>query len=436
MQKRLLASLLFAVVLAFLVPGAPAQAQFWEKVKDAAGDAVEDETANQVEKLMREAVRCTFDNLECIERAEADGETVVLTERDGTVLTGEDGVPVTDRSQLPPGKRAQAGPPGGAANANYDFEAGERTIFAEDFTSDNLGDFPRRLEFRKGNLEVVDWNGRRWLRARSSSLFAVDLGEELPETFTIEFDLHVQGSITDGIVIFTTDEDRLTGHYYTHNYFRIGHRHTTGVSAGGYGEGLSSSSSEADAMHRGVATARIMVDGSYAKVYVNRRRVANVPNADLPRTGKLWFVVPGQEDAPTYLTGLRIAAGGKDLYDALATEGRVAVQDILFATNSAEIEPSSAVVLEEIAGMLSERPELKLLIEGHTDDQGGFQHNMKLSGERAAAVKAHLVERHAIAPDRLETIGLGSTQPTVSNDTEANRAENRRVELVRIDGSG
>lgn len=438
MKKLPLASLLllFAATLAFLAPPAPAQAQVWDKVKEAAGDAVEDETANQVERLMREGVRCAFDNLECIRRAEDDGETVVLTDDDGTVLTDDDGVPLTDRSQLPPGKREAAASPAGAADATYDFEAGDRTIFAEDFASDNLGDFPRRLDFQKGNLAVVEWNGRRWLRAESSSLFGVDLGEELPETFTIEFDLHVAGGITNGIVIFTTDEDRLSTHYYSHNYFRIGHRHTTGVEAGGRGEGLSSSSAGASAMHEGVATARIMVDGSYAKVYVDRRRVANVPNADLPRTDRLWFQVPGSTDGPTYLADLRIAAGGKDLYDALSTEGRVAVQDILFATNSAAIDPSSSGILAEIAAMMNERPELKLLVEGHTDDQGGFQHNMELSGDRAAAVKAHLVDRNGIAPDRLETIGLGPTQPTVSNATEEGRAENRRVELVRIDGSG
>lgn len=323
---------------------------------------------------------------------------------------------------------------------NYDFEAGDRTIFAEDFASDNLGDFPRSLEFLEGNVAVVEWNGRRWLQVRESSKFAVELGEELPEKFTIEFDLHIPDTGSGGVDIFTTDDSRHDPAYYEHNWLEIGALRSTGIVKSGSpsaAEGLaSSSSSDVDAVHEGVATARIMVDGSYAKVYVNKRRVANIPNAELPRTGKLWFKVDGEEEEPTLLTDLRIAGGGKDLYDALSTEGRVAVQDILFDTNSAEIKPSSSAVLEEIAGILKDQPEMRLLIEGHTDSQGEFQHNVELSDDRAAAVKAHLVEQHGISPDRLETIGLGPTRPAVSNDTEEGRAENRRVELVRIDWGG
>lgn len=431
MKLRLLTSALFLLVAALAASTASADAQVWERAKKA----VEDETADQVERTLRGAVRCAFDDLECIERAEEDGETVVLTDEDGNVMKDADGEPITDRSQLPPEKRNEAATPA-AADAGWDFEAGSRTIFAEDFTNDGLGDFPRSLEFTKGNLEVVDWDGRRWLRARSSSAFSIPLGEELPERFTVEFDLHVPGSITDGVSIMTTDESRLSGHYYEHNYFRIGHRHVTGVVAGGRSEGAPTSTSEADAMHDGVATARIMVDGSYAKVYVDRTRVANVPNADLPRDDRLWFFVPGSEEAPTYIGALRVAAGGKDLYEALSTEGRVAVQGIHFDTNSATIRPTSAGVLEEIAAMLDERPELTLLVEGHTDDEGGFQHNMALSRDRAAAVKEHLVREHGVDPARLETIGLGPTQPVTSNDTEDGRAENRRVELVRIETEG
>lgn len=189
-------------------------------------------------------------------------------------------------------------------------------------------------------------------------------------------------------------------------------------------------------MHDGVATARIMVDGSYAKVYVDRTRVTNVPNADLPRDDRLWFFVPGSEEAPTYIGAVRVAAGGKDLYEALSTEGRVAVQGIQFDTNSARIRPTSAEVLEEIAAMLAERPELALLVEGHTDDEGGFRHNMELSRERAAAVKTYLVEEHGLDAARLESIGLGPTQPATSNDTEDGRAGIRRVELVRIESDG
>ena len=72
------------------------------------------------------------------------------------------------------------------------------------------------------------------------------------------------------------------------------------------------------------------------------------------------------------------------------------------------------------------------MVEGHTDDQGDFDYNMTLSGERAAAVKAYLVEQFGIDGNRLRTMGLGPTQPVADNGTDEGMQENRRVELVKI----
>jgi outer membrane protein OmpA-like peptidoglycan-associated protein len=177
-----------------------------------------------------------------------------------------------------------------------------------------------------------------------------------------------------------------------------------------------------------------MADGRHVKMYVGEQRVANVPNGDLVRGDTLWLentFAASQED-PIYVGSIRVAAGGRDLYDALAAEGRVAVHDILFDTDAATIRPESAEVLAEIATMLQEHPELSLMVEGHTDSTGDFDHNMDLSKQRADSVTQWLVESHGIAADRLRTMGLGSTQPKDTNDTDAGRQQNRRVELVRI----
>ena len=129
---------------------------------------------------------------------------------------------------------------------------------------------------------------------------------------------------------------------------------------------------------------------------------------------------------------IRVAAGGLDLYEALEKDGRVAVRNILFDTGKADIRPESDEILTEIGTMLEEHPDLSLMIEGHTDDQGEFDFNMTLSSDRAAAVKQYLVEEFGIDPERLRTIGLGQTQPVDTNDTPEGRQQNRRVELVKI----
>ncbi|HEX6315396.1 MAG TPA: OmpA family protein, partial [Gemmatimonadaceae bacterium] len=180
---------------------------------------------------------------------------------------------------------------------------------------------------------------------------------------------------------------------------------------------------------------RIQGDGKYLKVYLNEHRVSNIPNADFARTQAITFHFDGNswngEQAAPLLGSLSINAGGKELYDALVADGRVATQGILFDTGSDVIKPHSTPTLEEIVSMLKEHSDLKLLIEGHTDNVGDAAANQALSEKRAAAVKAYLVEK-GIDAARLESKGLGATKPKVGNDTPEGRQTNRRVELVKL----
>ena len=103
---------------------------------------------------------------------------------------------------------------------------------------------------------------------------------------------------------------------------------------------------------------------------------------------------------------------------------------INFATNSAEILPSSEPLMLEIADVLIRNPQLtRIEIQGHTDNRGSRQRNMQLSQQRAEAVRDWLV-RHGVAASRLEARGYGPDNPLVPNITPANRARNRRVQFV------
>lgn len=120
-----------------------------------------------------------------------------------------------------------------------------------------------------------------------------------------------------------------------------------------------------------------------------------------------------------------------DLAEALKTKGSIALHGILFETGSATIKPESANALAVIADVMKSDPALKLEIQGHTDNVGAPAANLKLSQERAASVRAYLVASAGVAPARLTTAGLGDTKPIGDNKTEAGRAQNRRVELVK-----
>jgi outer membrane protein OmpA-like peptidoglycan-associated protein len=198
---------------------------------------------------------------------------------------------------------------------------------------------------------------------------------------------------------------------------------TTKINASGrYGD------DNRDKIRRG----RVLVDGRYAKVYMDDKRLLNVPNADLPRGNKIQFWTDGDVDKPTLFGNFRVAAGGKKLYDALTEKGRVATQGIYFDTGSDRLRPESTPTLKEIAQMLKEHPDLKLTIEGHTDNVGNAQANHDLSHKRAAAVKAFLVTTHGVEESRLASTGYGDKKPAASNDTAEGRQQNRRVELVKM----
>ncbi len=108
--------------------------------------------------------------------------------------------------------------------------------------------------------------------------------------------------------------------------------------------------------------------------------------------------------------------------------GKVVLRGIKFGSDTAYIEPASAGVLELVAQRLRENPEIRVRIEGYTDELASEEHNLELSQERAEAVKRILVG-FGIAADRLETVGYGEANPVATNDTPEGRALNRRVEL-------
>ncbi len=126
-----------------------------------------------------------------------------------------------------------------------------------------------------------------------------------------------------------------------------------------------------------------------------------------------------------------VVADAAALAGGLRGEGHVAVYGLLFDTGKAELKPASDAALVEVAKLLKADMGLRLHVVGHTDNVGEFEANQKLSQARAAAVVAALVGKHGIAAARLQAHGVGSLAPVASNDSEAGRAKNRRVELVK-----
>lgn len=367
---------------------------------------IKKEAEKQAEKAAEEAIEG---------KEETPEESADTTTEAEAAKTGAGSAAGGDAEELKPGEGAWA---------NYDFIPGDRVLYYEDFDKSPVGDFPQRLEFEEGNMEVVEWQGSRYLRMPTHSDFNIPLPEVLPERFTIEFDLYLPGGV---FKMYGPSEDR--SNPAAHSLVKIAHG-KAGVTGSGGGE------SEVD-LPRGtfdnIVRCRVMGYGKYLKVYVNETRVANIPNADFIRADRIHVNLYNFSQDGVLIDNIRVAEGGKKiLYDALMADGRVATRGIYFDSGSDRLRPESTPTLKQMGQMLQEHADLSLVIEGHTDDVGDDASNLDLSQRRAAAVREFLIANYQIDGARLEAKGFGESQPAAPNTTPEGRQNNRRVELVKL----
>lgn len=404
-----------------------------ERAKQRGEDALNRKTDEAVDKAIDgsvNVVKCVVTDTECISKARDEGRTVVRTDKAGKTIPADVAVEknaarkateATDEAVAESSARPAARRPAAAsAWANYDFVPGEKPLVVSDFSKDVVGDFPRSLEAVGGNWEIVEIDGERWMRGNGKpNEFAVKAAGPLPSRWTLEFELLG----TDGECwVYPGGQAELP-------YLNFSARHD-----GGYVR-QNGDITRVDAKDdEGVGQpyqARIMVDGIYVKSYIDAKRVVNVPNLTYTRSDRVHFWCDGTEEDPIFIRNVRLAGGGRKLYDALAESGRVATQGIYFDTGKDVIRPESTPTLKEIAAMLSEHTDLQLTIEGHTDNVGAAAANLALSQKRADAVRAALVSQYGIEGSRLTATGRGQTAPAAPNTTPEGRQQNRRVELVK-----
>ena len=182
MIRRLASSALALVVAFAATPTAHAQSVA-DRLREKAQQRIDEKLDRATDNARDEfdgAIACVIGDTACEKRAKSNAKTVVRTDSTGTVLPAER--------------------PGEGAWANFDFVPGERVLFAEDFSRDRVGNFPRRIELATGNMEVVEWRSTRWLRASSAGAIVIPLPEKLGTRFTVEFDASIPW---DGIGIYS-----------------------------------------------------------------------------------------------------------------------------------------------------------------------------------------------------------------------------------------
>jgi len=426
-----------ALLLAGCSPGAIAD-RVQDRVSRDVDRRVEQramDIAHRTLDLAEDAIVCVVTDQACIDRARARGQEPVVVDADGEPISGYEPAG---------GAAAGGGAVGGASGpmgvwANYEFVPGDRVLFVHDFEGARVGNFPSRLDYLAGNLDVVELGSGdaadRVLRVGESDLrggngcFTIPLPETLPERFTLEFrTMTTDPQLRDGIDVFSdgsddTPDSRCT--YPPPTHLKAGTRSvglvwagTNQTTSGGYGANE-------------WASIALGCDGDYCKLFVNGVRKANVPRWEFPRAAALHVFMNVYRHS-LYIDDIRVAEGGaRSLYDDLDANGEISTTAIRFDSGSATLRPESGGYLAQVAEMMREHRDLRLEIQGHTDADGSDSFNQGLSERRAQTVKDYLVAQ-GIDSARMTTVGFGESQPAASNGTPEGMASNRRVVFKRL----
>ncbi|MCP3981793.1 MAG: OmpA family protein [bacterium] len=401
-----------ALCLGLIAASAPVDAGPFDRLKKKTEKILTDKVEDEVTK----AVECAVGDKKCIDKAKKDGKEVVLVDDEGNPV--ENGA----EPKTPADGPAPGGKPGEGVWRNYDYTPGRDVWKHIVFDDERIGRFPaRQLEFVKGNMQIVEKDGRRVLEVAEDGHFRVHLDEALPDGFTLEFMLQTGTANMITYVYFDTPE---TSHSrYEHHYLQF--YKSAGISL----QGNFVSHLGNQPFTEGMQHVKLQSDGEYAILYVGNERVANVPNAKFARSKVIEFRVSANTRFRSYISDISVAVGLDRLYDALMDSGSFTTRGIYFDVDSDRLRGESTPTLMDIEDTLKRHAELKIRIEGHTDSTGDDAHNQGLSERRARAVVDYL-KAQGIDGDRLQAVGLGEAQPTADNATPAGRQQNRRVVIA------
>src|SRR5688572_3556588 len=340
--------------------------------------------------------------------------------------------------------------------SKYDFIPGEKVFAYEDFSTTEIGDFPTRWN-TNGTGEVVTLNSKpgKWLKITKEAIFHPEFITDLPENFTLEFDLGVNNEWNSypfhlNIAnLKSADKYGDYGHYVRwqgdhaiHINFKPAIRTYGGNSQilvssdGNYSINNDVNFKNWNIEKNNFGHISIWRQKERLRVYLNGDKIWDLPKAfktDAKYNAITLASQGSHNDVDYYVLGnIRLAVGAPDTRDKLITEGKFVTTGILFDVNKDVIKPESYGTLKSIANVLSENQDVKVKIVGHTDTDGDDKSNMDLSKRRADAVKSTLAKDFSIDESRMETDGKGESQPADKNNTVTGKANNRRVEFIKL----
>ena len=322
--------------------------------------------------------------------------------------------------------------------SKYNFVPGDNIIFQDGLGNEENGEFPSRWDLISGNAEIALLGEENIINFAEPSTAINPLMESeayLPEVFTLEFDAYFHEMASKW-------QQRYSIRFWTKPNTRERYQGNRPIDPiiidwnsavmynfNGKTEGETSDvrkNWEGQWVHIAISFNKRSL-----KLFHNESRLLNIPNLGFkPKIFSILGFYDKKNIDICAIKNIRLAEGGKDLYDRVVADGKFATNGILFDVNKAVIRPESMGIINKIVKMMEKHPDLNFSVEGHTDSDGDISSNQALSEKRAEAVKNILIE-FGVKSSRLASKGFGETVPIESNSTPEGKANNRRVEFVK-----
>ena len=435
LSRYIICSLLFAFTL-------NVQGQFLKKLGKKAEKAAERTVERRVE---REAQKKTDQVLDSILEPGSNKPNTSKTPQNPPNETQSPNVGSAPSNQ---GQSNPATPKSIQVYSKFDYVPGDKQLFFDDFSNDFIGDFPSKWNTNgSGEVVTLGESSEKWMELVSGyGIYFIPDVPKLPEEYTIEFDIATVGldsktSSTAVLVVALSDDNLFKeGRNFVHSQIPFCQYSPIGITMENHINGKREIYSvvKADLRDEVLNTPHISiaVNKQRFRLWVNEEKHIDIPRI-IPQSAvlsTLKFHMNNFKDGKErlFISNVKVAEGGVDLRRKLISEGKISTNGILFDSGSASIQPQSMGIIRQIYQVLQQERTMKLKIVGHTDSDGDDSGNMKLSKERADAVKEVLVSTYGISQDRLATEGKGESEPVSDNGTVEGKAQNRRVEFIKM----
>lgn len=330
-------------------------------------------------------------------------------------------------------------------NRASDFVPGNVIIFEDNFAKDRQGDFPVAWD-TNGSGEITLINNEKWMRLGGRSTYIPMTKETLPENYTVEFDLLASGLdnktssqaflslLLEDNAGFTRAKDWCAVELSPCQF--IGNQGTVEKVENGKRQLRNKVGKDYRTSINGKSHISIAVNKTRMRVWLNDNKLVDIPRLVPAKADVFKIAVRGLRDEAgkddLFIANFKLAKTGEDNRSKLITEGRLTTNAILFESGSATLKSESYPTIREIAKVLEENPTVRIKIIGHTDSDGPESGNDTLSRKRADAVKAAMQRAYGINSARIQTDGMGERQPIASNTSQQGKAQNRRVEFIKL----